>query len=61
MKTLFDNARLIDPATGQVSAGWLLIENGTIAARTSAPGKARRSASALPTPFCRLMTCASGA
>ncbi|MEM7596350.1 MAG: dihydroorotase [Pseudomonadota bacterium] len=35
MKTLFDNARLIDPATGQVSAGWLMIENGTIAARGS--------------------------
>lgn len=33
MSTLFANARLIDPATGTDSLGWLLVRDGVIAAR----------------------------
>jgi dihydroorotase len=36
MKTLFTNARLIDPEAQGDSPGWLLVENGTIAARGAA-------------------------
>ena len=35
MKTLFENARLIDPETGQDTLGWLLVQNGNIAATGS--------------------------
>ena len=35
--TLFTNARLIDPATGTDTPGWLLVENGRIAARDVGP------------------------
>ncbi|MEO0773890.1 MAG: dihydroorotase, partial [Pseudomonadota bacterium] len=35
MKTLLDNARLIDPETGTDTPGWLLIEDGKIAASGS--------------------------
>jgi dihydroorotase len=36
MKTLFTNARLIDPEAQSDSPGWLLVENGAIAARGAA-------------------------
>ena len=40
MKTLFTNARLIDPDAGTDAAGWLLVENGAIAATGTGTGTA---------------------
>ncbi len=34
-RVLFENARLVDPEAGEVTEGWLLVEDGRIAARGS--------------------------